>query len=54
MKDLVVTPEDGLASVEVIQAAYAALEYARWERIGSRLEELDFAPLRTSTRLAAS
>lgn len=51
---LVVTPQDGLASVEVIQAAYAALEYARWERIGSRLEELDFAPLRTSTRLAAS
>lgn len=51
---LVVTPQDGLASVEVIQAAYAALEDARWERIGTRLEELDFAPLRKPARLAAS
>jgi len=31
---LTVTPEDGLASVEVIAAAYAALAQARWERIG--------------------
>ena len=51
---LVVTPEDGLASVQVVQAAYAALECARWERIGSQLEELELAPLRSAERLAAS
>jgi predicted dehydrogenase len=39
--NLVVTPRDALASVDVIQAAYAALEYARWERIGSQFEDLD-------------
>ncbi len=44
--DLVVTPRDALASVEVIQAAYAALDYARWERIGSQLEDLAVVPLR--------
>jgi predicted dehydrogenase len=42
--NLVVTPRDALASVEVIQAAYAALEYARWERIGSQFEDLNLAP----------
>ncbi len=51
---LVVTPQDGLASVQVVQAAYAALESARWQRIGSQLEELDLAPLRQPERLAAS
>ena len=50
---LVVTPQDGLASVQVVQAAYAALECARWERIGTQLEELEFAPLRAE-RLVAS
>ncbi|MGC1381408.1 MAG: Gfo/Idh/MocA family oxidoreductase [Candidatus Baltobacteraceae bacterium] len=42
---LVVTPLDALASVEVIQAAYAALAYARWERIGGQLDELAVLPL---------
>jgi predicted dehydrogenase len=42
--NLVVTPRDALASVEVIQAAYAALDNARWERIGSQFEDLDLAP----------
>jgi predicted dehydrogenase len=51
---LVVTPQDGLASVQAVQAAYAALQCARWERIGSQLEELELASLRTPERLAAS
>ena len=33
---LLITAVDALASVEVIQAAYAALAYARWERVASR------------------
>lgn len=33
---LLISPVDALASVEVIQAAYAALAYARWERVASR------------------
>lgn len=48
---LVVTPRDALASVQAVQAAYAALECARWERIGSQLEEM--TPLRAGA-LAAS
>ena len=40
--ELVITPLDALASVEVIQAAYAALEQTRWQRIASQIEE--FAP----------
>lgn len=51
---LVITPRDALASVEVIAAAYAALEYARWERIGSQLEEFDIAPLRVGRAAEAS
>lgn len=51
---LVVTAEDGLASVAVIQAAYAALERARWERIGSHLNDLEIAPLRVVREAAAS
>lgn len=46
-----VTPRDALASVQAVQAAYAALDCARWERIGSQLEEL--TPLRAGA-LAAS
>jgi len=42
--NLIVTPRDALASVEVIAAAYAALQNTRWERIENRLEDLDFAP----------
>ena len=52
---LIVTPQDGLASVQVVQAAYAALECARWQRIESQLEEFDLrAPRRSTERLAAS
>lgn len=47
---LLVTPKDALASVQAVQAAYAALERARWERIGSQ-EEL--TPVRAG-ELAAS
>lgn len=36
--ELIVTPGDGLASVRVIQAAYAALALARWERIDDERE----------------
>jgi predicted dehydrogenase len=50
--NLVVTPRDALASVEVIQAAYAALDNARWERIGSQFEDLDLAP-RFATQMAS-
>lgn len=42
--ELVVTPADGLASVRVIQAAYAALARARWELIDDERE-----PVRTET-----
>ncbi|HTJ24765.1 MAG TPA: Gfo/Idh/MocA family oxidoreductase [Candidatus Limnocylindria bacterium] len=42
-EELVITPRDALASVEVIQAAYAALECARWERIESRIERIETA-----------
>jgi predicted dehydrogenase len=47
-EELVITPRDALASVEVVQAAYSALEHARWERIESRIEELHIEPLRTA------
>lgn len=53
-ENLVITPRDALASVEVIQAAYAALEYARWERIGSQIDELEIAPLRIGHAAEAS
>jgi predicted dehydrogenase len=51
---LVIDPLDALASVEVVQAAYAALEYARWERIGSRLDDLELTPLRVGLQAEAS
>jgi predicted dehydrogenase len=54
MAPLIVTSADGLASVQVVQAAYAALECARWEHIGSQLEELELAPLRNGEVVAAS
>lgn len=41
--ELLITPRDALASVEVIRAAYASLERIRWERIGSHIEELAIA-----------
>lgn len=52
--ELAVTPRDALASVEVIRAAYAALESARWERIGSRIEEIEIVPLGAAKPLRAS
>jgi predicted dehydrogenase len=51
---LVVTARDSLASVEVIQAAYAALECARWERIGNILEDSDVAPIPIGRHAQAS
>jgi predicted dehydrogenase len=51
---LLVTPQDGLASVQVVQAAYAALECARWERVGSQLEELELVPLHAGATMVAS
>lgn len=44
-EELAITPRDALASVEVIRAAYIALERARWERIGGELEDFELAPL---------
>lgn len=48
-----VTPRDALASVEVIRAAYDALETARWQRV-SRIEELGVGELTTAEPLKAS
>lgn len=48
--ELLITPNDALASVEVIRAAYAALEYARWERVGTHIDEIDLRPLTASGR----
>ncbi len=42
--ELLVTPRDALASVEVIRAAYNALERTRWERVGSHKDELELVP----------
>jgi predicted dehydrogenase len=53
-EQLLITQLDALASVEVVQAAYAALEYSRWERIGSRLDNLELAPLRVGLQAEAS
>ncbi|HEY8313560.1 MAG TPA: Gfo/Idh/MocA family oxidoreductase [Candidatus Baltobacteraceae bacterium] len=36
--ELRITPRDALASVEVVSAAYAALERSRWEAVSSQLE----------------
>ncbi len=38
--ELVITARDALASVEVITAAYAALERTRWQDIASRIEDV--------------
>jgi predicted dehydrogenase len=43
--ELVITPRDALASVEVISAAYAALERSRWQDIASRVEDGALPPL---------
>lgn len=51
---LLITPNDALASVEVIRAAYAALEYARWESVAAHINELDIAPLAAGRALEAS
>jgi predicted dehydrogenase len=43
-QELVITQRDALASVEVIRAGYAALQRARWERVGAHIEELEAVP----------
>ncbi|TAM62532.1 Gfo/Idh/MocA family oxidoreductase [bacterium] len=50
--DLLITPLDALASVEVISAAYAALDRTRWESIRSAME--DVIPLRAMVRAEVS
>lgn len=45
VQELAITPRDALASVEVIRAAYAALDRTRWERVGGQVEEFDLLPL---------
>lgn len=40
-QDLLITQRDALASVQVIRAGYAALQRARWERIGAYRDELE-------------
>jgi predicted dehydrogenase len=53
VSELLVTSQDGLASVQVIEAAYAALACARWERIGSRLEQMELPALHLTQRAAS-
>ncbi|MEO9170768.1 MAG: Gfo/Idh/MocA family oxidoreductase [Candidatus Baltobacteraceae bacterium] len=48
---LLITPRDALASVEVIQAAYAALDFARWQRIESQIEEFVMLPMMAGAAL---
>lgn len=45
VQELAITPRDALASVEVIRAAYAALDRTRWERVGGQVDEFDLLPL---------
>lgn len=52
--ELVITPRDALASVEVIQAAYAALEDARWQRIEGQMSDFDIVPLDIPASVEAS
>ena len=47
-EELVITPRDALASVEVIQAAYTALQNARWQRIETQMSEFDITPLESA------
>lgn len=42
--ELLITARDALASVEVIRAAYAALERTRWERVGAHVGEVEMPP----------
>lgn len=53
-EDLAITPRDALASVEVIRAAYAALEREQWERVGGPREEFDLRPVGAGRSLEAS
>jgi len=39
--------------VQVIEAAYAALACARWERIGNQLEQMELPSLRLTERAAS-
>jgi len=43
-QELLITQRDALASVEVIRAGYAALERARWERVGTYRDEVAAVP----------
>jgi len=52
--ELVITPRDALASVEVIRAAYAALERARWERVGTHYDEVDLSRVAEQATLEVS
>lgn len=52
--ELLITPRDALASVEVIRAAYAALERAPWERVGSHIEEISISSTPAAEPLEAS
>ncbi|HET6895107.1 MAG TPA: Gfo/Idh/MocA family oxidoreductase [Candidatus Baltobacteraceae bacterium] len=52
--ELVITARDALASVEVIRAAYAALERARWERVGTHYDEVDLSQVAERETLEVS
>ena len=52
--ELLITARDALASVEVIRAAYAALERERWERVGSHIDEIEILPAVSQQPLEAS
>lgn len=52
-QELLITQLDALASVQVIRAAYAALERARWERVGVHKEEIETVPAGAARSLEA-
>lgn len=52
-QELLITQRDALASVQVIRAAYAALERTRWERVGAHKEDIETVPASTARSLEA-
>lgn len=52
-QELLITQRDALASVQVIHAAYAALERTRWERVGTHTDEIDTVPAGEARSLEA-
>jgi hypothetical protein len=49
--DFLVSPQDALASVEVIQTAYEALQDSRWHAIGCSVNKSSRNPIEPPSRL---